>query len=51
MILGSHRYLRVYDYGLCCPSIGYHLLVGVDDVGNLLGVFADVIGECSALED
>ena len=34
---------------LCSLSFGYHLLVGVDDVGNLLGIFADVIGKGSAL--
>ena len=36
---------------LCSLSLGNHLLVGVDDVGNLLGVFADVVGKGSALED
>ncbi len=50
-ILESHRYLRVYDYGLCCLSFGNHLLIGVDYVGYLLGVFADVIGKGSTLKD
>ena len=32
-------------------SFGYECFVGVDDVGNLLGIFAVVIGKGSALED
>ena len=37
------------ELNLCSLSLCYHLLVGVDDIGNLLGVFADVIGKGSAL--
>ena len=36
---------------LCSLALGNHLLVGVDDADYLLGVFADLVGEGSALND
>jgi hypothetical protein len=36
---------------LCSLALGNHLLVGVDDAGYLLGVFAYLVGEGSALDD
>lgn len=38
-------------FNLCSLALGNHLLVGVDDAGYLLGVFADLVGEGSALND
>lgn len=49
--LGLTAIFGYYDEGLCCLSFSYHLFVGVDDVGYLLGVFADFVGEGSALQD
>ncbi len=36
---------------LCSLSLGNHLPIGIDDVGNLFSVLADTIGKGSALED
>lgn len=38
-------------FNLCSLTLGNHLLVGVDDVRYLLGVFADAVCEGSALDD
>ena len=43
--------LAVVGLNLCSLALGYHILVGVDDAGYLLGVFADLVSEGSALND
>lgn len=43
--------LAVVGLNLCSLALGYHLLVDLDDAGYLLGVFADLVGEGSALND
>lgn len=43
--------LAVVGLNLCSLALGYHLLVGIDDAGYLFGVFADLIGEGSTLND
>ncbi len=36
---------------LCSLALCNHLLVGIDDVGYLLGILADLISEGSALDN
>lgn len=43
--------LAVVGLNLCSLALGNHLLVGVDDAGYLLGVFAYLVGKGSALDD
>ena len=42
--------MAVVWLNLCSRSLGYHLLVRVDDTGYLLGVLAYSVGECPALD-
>lgn len=43
--------LAVVGLNLCSLALGNQLFVGIDDAGYLLGVFADLVGEGSALDD
>ena len=36
---------------LCSLSLGYHLDVVADDLGNAVLILTDLVGECPALDD
>ncbi len=36
---------------LCSLSLGYHLDIVADDLGNAVLILADLVGECPALDD
>ena len=36
---------------LCSLSLGYHLDIVADDLGNAVLILADLVGKCPALDD